>query len=348
MGKDEYQICHFSDGAMHYVSTRLVIPRCCTTNIRLRLLSTKESSSSAAAARASVPKFVSIRASDVAAVIGRNQFKPASEVALELWQRYSPSTFTGTTKIDSQLESFARASRHEQNIVLQSASYQAQDAKEAIEQLKAATSIIQTSTSLSETDKEHVMDLLTREVNTSHGIRTEDIIVDHVAKRDGTRFVRDNNIYSFPVCVIDGTKYVVRGKIDRIQQDDEDEVTVSAESEAKTEAEAGTVTKLILVEVKTRMKRLFHEVREYERIQILTYLRMLPLTVHKAKLIEQYQEEVNIMYIERDEEEWNNHIQPMLVAFCVDLHKSMCAAGGAGDTAPGANTPVVLQEHTHR
>jgi hypothetical protein len=267
-------------------------------------------------------KYVSIRASDVSAAIGRNNFKPASEVFNELWQRYSPANFTGTTRIDAQLESFKMCSVEEQAQLLQAVKLggEASDAKIAARQLETAASIIRSSAALSESDKAQALALMTGQVYTQHGTIQEDKIVNKVAQRDGARFTKDNNIYSLPICEIDGVKYVVRGKIDRIQ----------------TEADG----ELVLVEVKTRMNKCFYEVREYERVQILTYLRMLPPIIRRAKLIEQHMETINEMWVERedDDAEWKEEIAPALKAFCIDLHESMLGGRGReGVAGAGAN-----------
>jgi hypothetical protein len=41
---------------------------------------------------------ITIRASDVAAIIGQNQYKTSKEVFDEMWKRHSPETFLGQTK----------------------------------------------------------------------------------------------------------------------------------------------------------------------------------------------------------------------------------------------------------
>ena len=101
----------------------------------------------------------------------------------------------------------------------------------------------------------------------------------------------------------EGREFVVRGKIDRLQMDEDGE--------------------LVLVEVKSRMKRLFHEVREYEWVQVQCYLQMLPQQIRKAKLIEQYLDETATHEIDRDDEYWQDEIQPALVRFCVELNAAM-------------------------
>jgi hypothetical protein len=86
----------------------------------------------------------------------------------------------------------------------------------------------------------------------------------------------------------------------------------------------------ILVEVKSRMKKLFKEIREYENVQVQAYFQMLPGNIRNAKLIEQYQGETNEMNIERDDDLWLKTLRPSLLAFCADLHKSMNEETDAG------------------
>ena len=82
------------------------------------------------------PAFVSIPASDVAAVTGRNVFKPATEAFNDLWKRYSPQTFTGETTIDAQLAAFARCLPEEQEVLTKAATYTATDAQDAVRTMR--------------------------------------------------------------------------------------------------------------------------------------------------------------------------------------------------------------------
>jgi Fe-S cluster biogenesis protein NfuA len=115
---------------------------------------------------------------------------------------------------------------------------------------------------------------------------------------EGSRLVRDDKFHQFEVCVIDDVKYVIVGKVDRIE-----------------ERPDGS---RVLVEIKNRTNRLFRSVPEYEFIQIQVYLQMLGL-VH-ARLIEQYNNQVLSHEVTRDEEMWINEILPELEKFCQDLH----------------------------
>ena len=50
---------------------------------------------------------ITLRASDVAAIIGRNKYKPRSEVFDDLWKKHRPSTFKGQTKKDRAEEALS-------------------------------------------------------------------------------------------------------------------------------------------------------------------------------------------------------------------------------------------------
>jgi len=263
-------------------------------------------------------KLVSIPASEVAAAIGMNPYKQPSEVFKNLWSKWCPETFTGQTKIDEQLEALSRLSVDNQRIMAVASKHVAKDAEEATQLLANATSIIERSSEIALEDKEKIIELLKTQVSTGHGLRTEDIVVAKVSREENIALMRDTELYSVPIIDFtqsggeeedkSGREFVVRGKIDRLQVDEDGD--------------------LVLVEVKSRMNRLFYEVRDYEWVQVQVYLQMLPQQIKKAKLIEQYLDETNSMYIERDDDFWANEIEPALRKFCEELNTAMNGEGG--------------------
>jgi RecB family exonuclease len=78
-----------------------------------------------------------------------------------------------------------------------------------------------------------------------------------VEAEQGVKWSKDNSFYTHDVCEIDGKKFVVVGKIDRIE-----------------ERPDGS---RVLVEIKNRTNRLFGRVVDYEMIQVQVYLQMLGL-----------------------------------------------------------------------
>ena len=123
-------------------------------------------------------------------------------------------------------------------------------------------------------------------LNTNYGTRTEDNVHDIYKEMTGDTIGVVNKMFTKPV-----GDFEIGGKIDGQLED-------------------GTI-----IEIKNRTRRLFAEVREYEGIQIQTYLHMLEQ--EKAHLVECYndgkEKHVNIIEVERDEDLWNDVILPGLV-----------------------------------
>jgi hypothetical protein len=237
-----------------------------------------------------------IKASDVAAVLGLNKFKPTNEVFDDLWKKYSPENFNSKTKLDEAKESLAK-SASAQAVLAAAVSHHAKDSDEAHLKFEEAKVKINSDPKLNRQDKEKVIEHLKSKVYTSHGTRKE----DETAVRTGLDLKRDNNFYTFHIMDLGDKEYVVVGKIDRIEEQPDGSQ--------------------ILVEIKNRTKGLFRRVYDSERVQVQMYLEMLDL--QKAKLIEQFNSEINTMEIERDEEYFHEVIHPGLEAFCQSLHSAM-------------------------
>jgi hypothetical protein len=237
-----------------------------------------------------------LKASEVAAIIGKNRYKPRKEVFDELWKKYSPSTFTGKTKKD-KAEEILTLSSSAQGALKSALSVRAKDSSEVQKIFSQAQETINSDSKLSETQKAEVLEHVRSKVYTTHGTRSEDKTSEKVSTDENVRLVRDEGFYSLPVCTIDSNEFVVVGKIDRIEEKPDGSRT--------------------LVEIKNRTNRLFGKVVDYEYIQVQVYLRMLGL-VH-ARLVEQYNNQVLSHPITRDEEIWTNEIQPSLEEFCKEL-----------------------------
>lgn len=237
-----------------------------------------------------------LKASDVAAIIGRNKYKSRKEILDNLWKKYSPDTFTGKTKDEKVRETLALSSEA-QNILTKAVEIKAKDSSDVIKIFQKAQEAINFDSKLDQSQKNEIIDHVRSAIYTTHGIRSEDVTSDLVEKTSNMKLVRDDSFYFHDVCSVGEMDFVVCGKIDRIEE------TLDG--------------KKVLVEIKNRTNRIFGHVVEYEMIQVQTYLQMLGL-VH-ARLIEQHNARILIHDITRDEEMWDNEIQPGLEAFCQEL-----------------------------
>ena len=81
----------------------------------------------------------------------------------------------------------------------------------------------------------------------------------------------------------------------------------------------------ILVEVKNRVSKLFYNVRDYEKVQVLTYMNILGL--NNAKLVESLKKDadcnINIIDIEFDSVFWEIEIERKLAKFIKNFEKLM-------------------------
>lgn len=247
---------------------------------------------------------ITLKASEVAAILGRNQYKPRKEVLDELWKKYSPDTFTGKTKKDRAFEAL-RASPDAREVLDCVSKIKAKDSTEVQNIVANVRKHIDADANLSAEQKAEVISHITSTVYTSHGTRSEDKTSDKVETDTGAKLIRDNSFYNLDVAEIRGHKFVVCGKIDRIE-----------------ERPDGS---RVLVEIKNRTNRLFRRVVDYEMIQVQVYLQMLGL-VH-ARLVEQYNNQVLSHDIDRDEEFWANVAVPGLTAFCEELAECLGEQG---------------------
>lgn len=237
-------------------------------------------------------KKVWLKVSDVATMIGVSTFKPKMELIENIWQKYSPKTFKGQTKEQEQLTAFENSSQEIQDFVKIETNISS-EVQDAFTKAKIA---IDKDTHMSTHEKTLVSDYMRKTMYTNHGIKTEDKVV-----LDG-EISTDETFYKIPICTIHNTQYILCGRVDRVE----------------TLAD-GT---LKLVEIKNRTRNLFNKLRDYENIQVQTYLQMNSKW-KSAVLVEQYNNDKKMYPIERDSELWENKILPGINEFCKVVHYYM-------------------------
>ena len=190
----------------------------------------------------------------------------------------------------------------EAQAVLESAiKIEAKNSGQVQEVFEVAQAAINFDPKLNNEQRREVIEHIRSKVYTTHGTRSEDKTADTVEKTEGVKLIRDDNFYTLPVCEIFENKYVICGKVDRIE-----------------ERPDGSK---VLVEIKNRTNRIFGSVPEYEFIQVQVYLQMLGL-VH-ARVVEQYNNQVLSHDVTRDEEFWKNKVIPGLKEFCEELNEKL-------------------------
>jgi len=246
-------------------------------------------------------KKVIIGASSVASAIGINQYKKPQELVEELWKKYSPQTFKGSTKEEEALV-VLNSLETTKKILGEAESFKSETSTDVQQETRKLFHQIEHSGLLPQQmiqAKEHIRKTLA----TNHGTRNE----KKTAKFDkmSASLVEDETFYKYDICVIEGTLYQIVGRLDRIQNNEDGSRT--------------------LVEIKNRTKGLFNRVRDYEDIQCQTYLQMLE-DIEYCRLVETYNGESKSYLIQKDYPKWKDEILPKLNNFCEHFHSLLSSA----------------------
>lgn len=243
---------------------------------------------------AAIPhKRVVIKASEVAACMGLNNYRRPTEVLDDLWKKVSPDTFKGQTRDEVNLAALAQSAEAQSS--LKAALAETPESSDEVQTiLMRVQELVSNDEKLLPEQKGQVNDHMRKMIYTTHGINSE----DKTADLDEAELLTDDTFYRWTVAVIEGTEYQVVGRIDRYQK-----------------KEDGTK---VLVEIKNRTKALFNKVRDYEFVQVQTYLHMMNL--QEARLIEQFNDERKSYDINFDHEYWQTKVVPKMENFCKTFH----------------------------
>jgi len=245
-----------------------------------------------------MPTKITIKASEVAACIGKNPYKKPDEVLLEMWKKYSPETFEGETT-DERNRKAAMASPQTRALFFDLVKMKPTNSDEVSRIIEETLVKVNADTNLTATQRTHAGEHMRKALFTSHGTRSE----AKTADQDEVQLQVDNSFHKYSVVKIGEIEFEIVGKIDRFHID-----------------ESGNK---VLVEIKNRARRLFNELKEYEHIQVQTYLQMLDL--QNGRLTEQMNDDRRHYFIERDDRMWRDEIMTGLVAYCEDLHRKVFA-----------------------
>jgi len=234
---------------------------------------------------------VTLKASDIASIIGMNPYKKPKEVLDNLWAKYAPETFEGKTKEQEALDTIQKCDASK-FLFKDAETYKSMNSSDIERKFNAVSNQLHIKSNLSKPDIKLVEQHLRKTLFTNHGTRHEDTTASNYED-----LKEDETFYKYEVCSIEGTTYRICGRIDRIRDD-------------KT-----------IIEIKNRTRGLFNSVRLYEEIQCQVYMEMLDLD--KCELIEQYNDKRKTYLIYRDQMKWKSEILPALKNFCAYFHSEI-------------------------
>lgn len=248
-------------------------------------------------------------ASNVAACIGKNKYKHPHDVLESVWKRVDPRGFGEALERHNVVDV---ADRLASLVVMNPGVEKAVSAAEnTIPQTSAETSravdAIPIPAALSKEDSKIVRDAVRETVFTRYGTRKEDDVFDYIKKELAFDVVKDASLYSVKLGEHRGTEYHVCGRVDGVSED-----------------------KTRVIEIKNRVHRLFGSIPEYEKLQLQTYMHLVP-NAEKSVLVECVRSAggslaLNVMEMDKDDLLWTDEIVPKLKIFAEYLIELMQSA----------------------
>ena len=234
---------------------------------------------------------VRFNASEIASLIGRNPYKDQQEAIVDCWNRHARKRGIDAPKLPTFiLDAYKVVKKNKKSVgdlmdQIKNASNKTQTSKETFSKTIEINTKIN-NMELKPDEKLTLVNYAQSKMNTNYGTRKEDSVHEIYKNMTGETIGVVNKMYIKPT-----EGFEIGGKIDGLLDD-------------------GTV-----IEIKNRTRGLFSEVREYENIQVQTYLQMLEK--EKGHLVECYndgkEKHVNIIEVKRDKQYWDEVVLPGLV-----------------------------------
>ena len=247
-----------------------------------------------------------INSSNIAALAGKNPYVPVAEAVLTVWK---------SSDRDSYIKAHERC-RLETPEQRKQRIKEAYPAIDAIARTTKPSALASSLASFSFLDdpqvtkysttttpatppitKREIMDTARETAYTGHGIDRESVVLDRVNTVMGTYFKEDDTLWKQSIGITpSGRDVIVQGRID---------------------AKDTTTDPPVLLEIKTRARGLFMHLKEYEKIQIESYLFLTHTTT--AYLAEAYfpsrhsiDPDLNIIRVVRDDESIQGWVHQIL------------------------------------
>ena len=233
---------------------------------------------------------ICIYASELASLIGLNNFKSPSETLFRIWQKNFPLDYEKVFKslgdaanplVDNKTSFKKITKKYNKNLELDLE--KCIDSKDVDKMMKKRKELMEVCKDMDDKDRKKIEENIVNLTNTGFGTRNESRSVHIYTQMTGVPVMNISNFYKRILMKSGDYNWYIGGKIDGICQD-------------KT-----------IIEVKNRMHKLFYNLREYEKIQTFSY--MYILESQKSQLVETFmkgeQPEVNIIDIQFEQIYWD-------------------------------------------
>ena len=225
-----------------------------------------------------------LHASALAGFVGRHPYCKRFESFEKLWNRVDPVSFARAHARNSlnTPEEKHRALTLKTPALGEAASSRAVD--RPVDAVAALTTHVHADESLTADEKREACREIQSSLFTTFGTEQEESALESVRRVTGLDIISGDDVY-YKVPLDTTGSVVLGGKIDGLTRDG-----------------------MQVIEIKNRVRRLFFTAPEYERIQVLAYLALLPKSTH-ALLVETLRTPdepvaLNIIRVPRDDQLW--------------------------------------------
>ena len=225
-----------------------------------------------------------INISQIAIITGDNQYKTKRDFLIEFWQKYDKKDYE---KFSS---SIGFIKENDKEIIEKIASKNNIDIAQELKSCAKTTNlndfasikknILSKVDNLNESEKKEIIKSIDNVTNTKFGIKNETDVTKLYESKTSSIIIKDNRYHKKSIYSNDFLNIMIGGKIDGINNSNS-----------------------CIIEVKNRVKTLFHILRDYEKVQIMCYMHLFES--YKGHLVEALKKkgatDINIIEVDYDE-----------------------------------------------
>lgn len=239
-------------------------------------------------------KNVFVFASDAAACIGANPYRPRKEALLAAFKRHAPEAYarSGLETCTDRAEKLLSDLPVVKDEIARSVA-STNDRNDVRQNTERILTNVDGSDKLSKTEKKDVAAYVRSGFNTAMGIRQESGVLNACSDWIGTGpIVKDDVLHKRVMGKVGDMEWILGGRVDGL-------------------TEEGHV-----VEIKNRVRRLFNKIPDYEKVQVMCYMHLVDAP--RAYLVEKNAADHAVHSIEFDHDAFEE-IRSGLEAFVSDL-----------------------------
>ena len=212
-----------------------------------------------------------INISEIAIITGDNPYKTKRDYLIDFWKKNFINDFNKYKEITSFIketdDDIIKKISVNNNLDISAELSKCIKSKNTCELNTVKNTIIEKLGNLKEDEKKEITKSITNLTNTKFGIKNENDVTKIYENMSGNQIIKDNKYRKIKLFTYGGFDIFIGGKIDGI-----------------------TLDSSTIIEVKNRVHKLFYELRNYEKVQIMSYMYLFSgakghlVEAHKKKM----------------------------------------------------------------